>query len=208
MSTHQNHLLNLFQTHSGLLTSREISRANIPGVTVTRLLQRGLIERVQRGVYRLHDTTAFPAADAAAEELLELQLRFPYARPCLVSALHLHGLTTTRPTRLQLAIPQNHPSIHVDSPSIEVFYFSDHYYTEGLVALEVRTRMLTVYSAEKTLCDLLRFAPRFGRELYLEGLKKYLRSHGTHQLIAMSKRIGVWTELNRDLEVLTHDQDH
>ncbi|MEW6421982.1 MAG: hypothetical protein AB1511_09690 [Deinococcota bacterium] len=36
-----------------------------------------------------------------------MQLRVPHARPCLVTALNLHGLTTTMPVRLQVAIPRH-----------------------------------------------------------------------------------------------------
>jgi len=56
----------------------------------------------------------------------------------------------------------------------------------------------------------LRYAPRFGRDLYLEGLKKYLRQPGAQvqALIGVGKDQGVWKALSRDLEVLLHDQDH
>jgi predicted transcriptional regulator of viral defense system len=200
-------LLRLFEERGGYLTSGEISQINLPGIVLTRSIEHGLIERVQRGVYRLSDTNHLPAVDAEAEELLELQLRFPAARPCLVSALHLHGLTTTRPVALQLAIPANQRGLKVDTPALEVFFFAPKYYDEGIVTLELRQRKLLVYSPEKTLCDLLRYAPKFGRELYLEGLKKYLHQHQSHDLIAMAKRLDIWSELGRDLEVLAHDQD-
>ena len=210
----QHRLLELFEQHGGYLTSHEINRAKLPSMAVTRLLKHGLIERPQRGVYRLNDQHLNDVNDnhgtssAEGEDLLELQLRFPHARPCLVSALHLHGLTTTRPSALQLAIPQNRAGLKIETPAIEVYYFNPKHYSTGLTTLEVRTRTLTYYSAEKTLCDLLRYAPKYGRELYLEGLKKYLHQHPSHQLIIMAKRLGVWGELGRDLEVLGHDQDH
>ena len=79
-----------------------------------------------------------------------------------------------------------------------------------MTTLDVRGHQLTTYSPEKTLTDLLRYAPRFGRELYLEGLRKYLGQRGVQvqALIQMGKDQGVWKELSRDLEVLLHDQDH
>ncbi len=200
-------LLTLLDTNQGYLTTRDLSAIGLPRVAITRLIKGGLIERIQRGVYRLSDMGAFPPADAEAEEFLELQLRYPYARPCLVSALHLHGLTTTRPAALQLAIPQNRRSLTVSTPATQVFYFAPKQYDAGVTTLPIRAHQLELYSPEKTLCDLLRYAPKFGRELYLEGLKKYLRSNSTHTLIAMAKRVGAWKNMERDLEVLAHDQD-
>ena len=204
----QNQLLELFQQHGGWLKAREVQDANMPSMALTRLLEQGLIERAQRGVYRLTDTSSLPETNSEAEELLELQLRFPYARPFLVSALHLHGLTTTRPSALQLAIPAHRHGLRVQSPAIEVFYLTKKQYNTELTSLEVRGRKLTTYTPEKTICDLLRYANKFGRELYLEGLKNYLQKHSSHQLIRVAKTTGVWKKLSQDLEVLAHDQDH
>ena len=204
----QTRLLELFEQHGGWLNAREVQDAQLPSMALTRLLEQGLIERAQRGLYRLSDTSRLHQASSEAEDLLELQLRFPYARPFLVSALHLHGLTTTRPSALQLAIPAHRHALPVESPAIEVFYLSPKHYDTHLTTLEVRGRTLPTDSAEKTICDLLRYVPKFGRELYLEGLKKFLRQHPSHQLIAVAKSSGVWTKLSKDLEVLAHDQDH
>jgi predicted transcriptional regulator of viral defense system len=207
ISSDANQLLKLFQARGGILTSREVSHFGIPRVTLTRLLKRGVIERVQRGVYRLTDTDTLSKASAEAEELLELQLRFPFARPFLVSALHLHGLTTTLPSALQLAIPAHRHGLPVRDPAIEVFFVTPQHYDSDLFNFSVRQRKLITYTAEKTICDLLRYSHKFGRELYLEGLKNYLRDHSSHKLIETAKRNRVWKKLSQDLEVLLHDQD-
>lgn len=74
----------------------------------------------------------------------------------------------------------------------------------------MRSRSLTTYSIEKTLVDLLRYAPKFGRDLYLEGLKKALaqRRLDRGQMMQLARTLRVGKELARDLEVLSHDQDH
>ncbi|MFK7603811.1 type IV toxin-antitoxin system AbiEi family antitoxin domain-containing protein [Deinococcus sp. SM5_A1] len=203
-------VLDLFARRGGYLTAQDAAGSGIPGTTLTRLLRSGVIERPQRGVYRLADTGGLESVPAELDDLLEIQLRFSYARPCLVSALHLHGLTTTRPAALQFAVPANHRRPVLDYPRLEVFYFGARFYGAGLTVQAVRGRPLTTYTAEKTLTDLLRYSSRYGRELYLEGLKNYLRQPeaSVHALVAMGKDQGVWKTLGHDLEVLSHDQDH
>ncbi|WP_293914327.1 type IV toxin-antitoxin system AbiEi family antitoxin domain-containing protein [Deinococcus sp.] len=203
-------LLDLFQAQGGLLTARAARQAGLPSMAITRLLEKGLIERIQRGVYRLTDESELPTADLEALDLLEVQLRSPYARPCLVSALHLHGLSTTRPAALQLAIPRHRHRPRIETPQTEFFFFGPRAYGTGLTTLDVRGQALVTYSPEKTLTDLLRYAPKFGRELYLEGLKKYLgrRAVPLYRLTEAARDAGVWTAMSRDLEVLLHDQDH
>ena len=201
-------LLRLFEQRGGYLTSREATQAGWPSINLTRLLERGLIERPQRGVYRLRDTSHLEPRDAEAQDLLEVQLRFPYARACLTSALHLHGLTTTRPAALQLAIPANRRSLPVTDPAIELYYFTPKHYDTGVTQLDAGGRTLVTYTPEKTLMDLLRYAPKFGRDIYLEGLKNYLRHGNRRALLEAARTAGVWHDLSRDLEVLSHDQDH
>ena len=200
-------LLALFEQHQGYLTTREVAAAGLPTTYLTRLERSGSALRLQRGVYRLAD--AAPASGSAGE-LLEVQLRVPFARPCLVSALHLHGLTTTRPTRLQFAILANRQFPALGTPPTEIFYFRPRDYDSGRFSLEVLGRKLETYTPEKTLSDLLRYAPRFGRDLYLEGLKKYLqrRLGSPTQLLRAARLGGVEGAMRLDLEVLGHDQDH
>ena len=64
-----------------------------------RAVRQGLLERLQRGVYR-----ATTREMTSHEDLLELSLRLPYAVVCLESALSVHGLTTANPKRLHLAV--------------------------------------------------------------------------------------------------------
>lgn len=205
----QQDLLQLFQTHGGYLTSQEVRAAGIPTMYLTLLERKGLIERLQRGVYRCPAGHTAPVNSTAAD-LLEVQLRVPYARPCLTTALNLHDLTTTRPAALQFAIPANRRFPDLEYPAVEVFYFRPKAYQTGVVSIEVAGRALQTYSPEKTLVDLLRYAPQFGRELYLEGLKKYLqrRLGSPTALLRTAKTLGQESPLRRDLEVLLHDQDH
>ncbi|WP_216329000.1 type IV toxin-antitoxin system AbiEi family antitoxin domain-containing protein [Deinococcus aestuarii] len=209
-SEHHASLVQLFLDRGGYATAAEVTEAGIPRVELTRLVRSGSILRLARGVYRLTSPDGLAPADAEATDLLEVQLRYPYARPCLVSALHLHGLTTTRPSRLQLAVPGNRQELHLEGLLLETFYFSAGAYQAGVTEIDVRGRPLTTYTAEKTLVDLLRYAPKFGRDLYLEGLKKALtlRTVDRRHLTSLARELKVWKELSRDLEVLSHDQDH
>lgn len=197
-----------FLRRGGYLTASEAQEAGIHAEQLARFVQEGRAERVQRGVYRLLDETI---PFGAAEELLEVQLRMPYARPCLVSALHLHDLTTTRPAVLQFAVPANRSAPRLAFPRIQIFYFRPASYAFGTAELPVALRRLTTYTPEKTLADLLKYAPKYGRDVYLEGLKNHLSKlpeRGTWGLLEAADVIGVSATMRRDLEVLRHDQDH
>ncbi|MFB9992668.1 type IV toxin-antitoxin system AbiEi family antitoxin domain-containing protein [Deinococcus oregonensis] len=210
MTTQPHHFIDWMQRHGGLVSTREAQEAGFQRKALTRLVQQGTLERLERGVYRLVDSAGLSPIPADQLDLLEVQLRFPYARPCLVSALHLHGLTTTVPSRLQFALPANRRALTHARMPLELFYWNAAAYDLGQLDLAVAGRTLTTYTPEKTLVDLLRLSPRFGRELYLEGLKKWLRrpDRDRRALMEAGRALRVWRTLSHDLEVLSHDQDH
>lgn len=195
-------LLDLFRQHGGYLSSRQVRGAGLPLKAVQRLAHAGRVQVLQRGVYQLLEHQAAPHGD-----LLEVCLRVPYARIALASALDLYGLTTTRPTAIQVAIPSNRTFPALSFPPVQVFWFPPQVYAAGLQHWQEADIRFPVYSPEKTIADLLRLERRLGRDLYLEGLKTYLGrpDRKPAELLAMARICGVEAALRRDLEVLTHD---
>ncbi|GEM48395.1 type IV toxin-antitoxin system AbiEi family antitoxin domain-containing protein [Deinococcus cellulosilyticus] len=201
-------LLQLFKTTGGYLTAQEARAAGFHNQQLRRLLHQQTIEQPQPGVYRLvnHFPTNF-------EDILEVQLRVEDARLCLISALDLHGLTTTRLSRLRFAVPHKKKFPTFSYPPVEVFYFqnSHHSYGQLDVPIEGTPRMVRTYTPEKTLLDLLKYHTRFGRDLYLEGLKNYLKRNWPHHLIEVAREMPIrgkntlLSTLLHDLEVILHD---
>ncbi|GAA4013119.1 hypothetical protein GCM10022631_26000 [Deinococcus rubellus] len=179
-------------------------QAGLPLKVVQRLTQAGRVQVVQRGVYQLLSLPAAPHA-----ELLEVSLRGPYARVTLVSALNLHGLTTTQPVRLQLTIPSNRAFPDLAFPPVQVFWFPPEVHAAGVQDWQEAEVSFPVYPPEKTIADLLRLEWRLGRDLSLEGLRTDLLppDRRVPELLAMARVCGVEVQLRRDLEML-HTADH
>lgn len=190
-----------FAQQGGYLTSSQVRAEGIDLKVVGRMIENGEVEQVQRSVYRHTDADIPEHAD-----LIELQLRVPYARPTLITALDLHGLTTTRPTRIQVAIPANRAMPTLTYPPMQVYWYPPEVYDAGTVTSGQPPLTFTTYSPEKTLADLLRMAGKLGRQPYLEGLTNYLArpERNLPELLRMARIDRVEDELRHDLEVLTH----
>src|SRR4051812_46425340 len=76
----------------GPLRARDLDHAGIPRTYLRRLRERGLLEQVDRGLYRL---AGAPVSELSS--LAEVSKRVPNAIICLLSALQVHGLTTEAP---------------------------------------------------------------------------------------------------------------
>ena len=83
----------------GVLRSRDLDAHGIPRAYLKLAVERKLVERAGRGLYRLPD-----AEPTEHQALIESAKRVPHGVVCLLSALQFHGLTTQIPADLWLAI--------------------------------------------------------------------------------------------------------
>jgi predicted transcriptional regulator of viral defense system len=86
----------------GPVRARDLDDANIPRTYLRRLVERGLLEQVDRGLYKLAD-----APVSGLHSLAEVAKRVPHGTVCLLSALQVHGLTGEVPHAVWLQIARH-----------------------------------------------------------------------------------------------------
>ena len=150
----------------------------------------GSVLELSRGVFRRSD-----ASEASHPELLGIGLRVPQAVVCLVSAAALHELTDELPRAVQIAVPRGARAPRITYPLVEVFHFDAARFDLGIELVEAAAgEPVRVYSAARTVVDLMRLRRRIGEPLALGALRRYLRQRGA--------RPAVLLELARPLDVL------
>src|SRR5262245_56140587 len=86
----------------GPVRARDLAAGGVPRAYLRRLCDRGLLEQVDRGLYRLAD-----APVTELHSLAEVAKRVPDAIVCLVSALQIHELTTEAPHAVWVLIDRH-----------------------------------------------------------------------------------------------------
>ncbi len=132
------------------------------------LRDKGIIEQMSRGIYRLASLPAMTNPDIAT-----VSSRFPNAVICLISALYFHKITTQIPHEVFIAIKQKSRLPKIDFPPISVHKFSDTAYSEGIETHIIDGIPVKIYSAEKTIADCFKFRNKIGMDIVLEALKIY-----------------------------------
>ncbi len=143
--------------------------------TLYSLRDRGIIEQVSRGVYRL---ASLP--DISNPDLVTVALRTPNAVICLVSALAYHNLTTQIPHSVFIALPHTVRAPRIDFPPISVHKFSDLAYKSGVEEHLIDGVLVNIYDKEKTLVDCFKFRNKLGLDIFLEALKLYTSQKNTN----------------------------
>jgi predicted transcriptional regulator of viral defense system len=156
----------------GIARSRDLERAGVSRTQLRRLLKRGLIERVGRGLY------ASPgAARTERHDFAEAARRVPGGVVCLLSALRFHGLTTQNPFEVWIAINRKAWRPKVEHPPLRLVYLSGAALHEGVEEHDVSGVPVRVFSAAKTVADCFKFRNKIGTDVAVEALREYRRRH-------------------------------
>jgi len=172
MKSKVDQLLNL--ARQGPVRARDLDAAGIPRTYLLRLCKRGLLERIDRGLYGL--------VGAEVTELHSIAVvaqRGPHATICLISALQIHGLTAEAPHAVWLRSDRHAHMPRLAHLQLDVVRASgrarDHDVQRRLIeGVEVR-----LTGPAKTVADCFRYRSRVGHDVALEALRDFLsRSRG------------------------------
>ena len=164
--TSEQAVLQLAHKHP-LLRARDLARAGLPTVALTRLVAAGRLERVGRGVYSLPNR-----AISENRSLAEVSIRVPRGVICLISALRVHDIGTQAPHEVWLAIPRHMLSPRFSQPALRVIRMSGPSLTEGVDRLKVDGVEVPVFNAAKTIADCFKFRNKTGLDVALEALRE------------------------------------
>lgn len=123
----------IFRSCGGQLRMSEAIKCGISRYMLYALRDKGVIEQVSRGVYRLVDLPPISNPD-----LVTVGLRFPNAVICLVSALAYHEITTQIPHSVSVAVPRESRKPFLNYPPLSAHRFSDPGVVKKVVAFLVR----------------------------------------------------------------------
>lgn len=151
---------------AGVLRPRDLDAHGIPRVYLSRLCERGYLQRVGRGLYVL------PYADISEHHTLaEACKRVPHSVVCLLSALRFHGLTTQSPFEVWLAIGSKVWRPQVDYPRLRFVRFSARALEAGVEEHAVEGVIVRVYSPAKTVADCFKYRNKIGVDVAVEALR-------------------------------------
>ncbi|MFH0783185.1 MAG: type IV toxin-antitoxin system AbiEi family antitoxin domain-containing protein [Pseudomonadota bacterium] len=175
----------IFRSCGGQLRMSEAIECGITRYMLYSLRDKGVIEQVSRGVYRLVELPPISNPD-----LVTVSLRFPNAIICLISALAYHEITTQIPHSVSVAVPRDSRQPSLDYPPLLVHRFSDQAYLAGFKEHQIDGISVKIYSPEKTLADCFKFRNKIGMDVVLEALKLYrTRKKFDHERLLKYARI-------------------
>jgi predicted transcriptional regulator of viral defense system len=176
----------IFARNNGMLRTRDALRLGIHPRTLYEMRDRGEIEQISRGLYRL--ATAPPLTNP---DWVTVATRIPQAVICLISALAHHHLTTEIPHTIDIALPMHARVPRIGLP-IRSFWFSEPAFSTGVEAARFDGVAVRTYSAEKTIADCFKYRNKIGPDVAIEALKEYRRNSKRADLQKIVRYAKLW----------------
>ncbi len=183
----------IFKEYDGILRTSEALRRGIHPRTLYELRDRGEIERVGRGLYRLASAPPLTSPD-----LVAVALRAPLGVVCLISALSHHGLTTQIPHAIDVAFPSHAQAPRMESIPLRIFWYSEASYRAGIETFTIDRVSVKIYSPEKTIADCFKYRNKIGLDVAVEALRAYREKKRKPDLKALT----TFAQIDRVMRVM------
>jgi len=192
-------IINFIRDNGGYVRWKDLGKAGFDSSWVYVLRDKGKLERVGHGLYRLLDHPI-----NAHMSFVEIARQIPKGIICLRSALSYYEFTTYNPPLVDVALPYGAYHTKRSYPPIKLWVFSKRSYSVGVEDISIDGAMIRIYGREKTICDCFKFRNKIGVDLAKEGLREYLKikDRNIQKLIEFSRVCRVETILRTYMDAM------
>ena len=195
--TNEEKILKILKDNNGIVTTKEVEENNIDKIYLTRLVKKGIIDKIKRGLY--------VSKNSWGDEYFNLV----YGTTAIYSyetALYLLGLCESVPLKYNLSVPRGYNASLNYNDKVILHFVKREYLEVGKVNIKSpQGQMITCYNAERTICDLLKDKQNQDIETLKYAISEYLKdkkSRDLPKLMEYAKTFNVEGSLNNYLEVL------
>lgn len=182
--------------NNGIVTTKEIKDKNIPTIYLSRLVEEGILNRVDRGIY-LSNTGVY-------DEYYFLQYRFKQIVYSYDTALYFHRLTDLIPNKIVVSVPYSY-KINKIPDNLEVRYVKEDIVNLGVTQLMTNVgNVVNVYDKDRTIIDIIINQDFVDRETYATAIRNYMRSSDKdiNKLFMYASKMNAIDDVRNVIEVL------
>ncbi len=187
----------MLEQQSGVVTTAQVSAADIPRQYLSKMVKENLLRRVDRGVYA--------APEAWEDEMFLMQYKYSKGIFSHESSLYIHGFTDRTPISFVMTFPYGYHAKSIASKNIRMKKVVKSIYELGIV--EEKTTFgnkIRLYNLERTLCDIVKGNNNCDIQIVNQAMKKYAAFKGKNisRLLQYAEQLRVKPKILAYMEIL------
>lgn len=190
-------ILKEMKKNNGTITTNEVEQMKIARKTLTRMLEKGLIERESQGLYVLPNSWG--------DEYYNLIFSSKNAVFSHATALFMYGLSERVPLIYEITVINGYNASLRNKDNVELYFVNKDIFELGKTEIQSpQGKIVPVYDIERCLCDVIKYKDKQDIEIIKYAFKNYVKSSkkDIYKLMEYAKKLKVEDEVNAYLEVL------
>ena len=152
----------------GVLRRRDLERIQVHPETLNRLVKKGEVIRIGRGLYTLPNMES----QSSFQTYIEISKKIPRGVVCLLSALAFHEITTQVPYQVWLAIGEKARKPRMTHTEVRFVRFSQQLLDEGVQVYSIQNNPVKITNPARTIIDCFKYRNKIGLDVAVEALKE------------------------------------
>lgn len=181
----------------GIITAENLRHLNIPKIVLTRLVKKGKIERVKRGIYI--------SKNSFGDEYYNLLYGTHDAVYSYFTALYFQDLCERVPLYYDVTVKRNYGGTLQKNKKVKLHYVDSELINLGKIKIKSpQGQEIYCYDVERCLCDIIKDKDKLYFEYIKYAFVKYYRKqkHDTFTLYQYAKKLGVEKQIHEFMESL------
>lgn len=190
-------ILKLMKNNNGLIKTSEIVSNKINKMALIRLVQKGVIERIERGLYI--------DSNKMEDSYFIFQYKCPKAVFSHETALYFHDLSDRTPIEIMITVPSGYNSRLLKDNNYKFSYIKNELYELGKIMIKTPYgNDVYCYDIERTICDIIRDKNKIEKYQFIDALKRYsdLKIKDILKLYNYAEKFNIKNEVKNYMEVL------
>lgn len=191
-----NKVLKIMKNNKGIITSSQLESYGIPRVYLSKMVEKNIIERIERGIY--------VTKDYEYDEYYLFQLKYPKTVFSYNTALYFYEMTERTPIKMDVSISKNY-NPHRFKDIVNVYRINDELFDLGIVekkspqGMKVRT-----YNLERTICDIIKDKDSVDIEIRNKAIKKAIKSKefNASKMFEYAKKMNIYDKVKNYMEAI------
>lgn len=191
-----NKVLRIMENNKGIITSSQIETYGIPRVYLSKMVEKNIIERIERGIY--------VTKDYEYDEYYLFQLKYPKTVFSYNTALYFYGITERTPIKMDVSISKNY-NPHRFKDIVNVYRINGELFDIGIVEKKSPQGMkVKTYNLERTICDLIRDKDSIDIEIRNKAIKKAIKSRefNASKMFEYAKKMKIYDKVKNYMEAI------